>query len=273
MKNNKTMRLTRLSLLLVAVVAISACAPTQYNASVTRKTSQLDLSYEPKGHGGLEGRTIGVLNFRFDTKGPSQLLPGGGYRSAPAMDNELQRELVSAYTRDIDAIVTAHGARVSGPYESYEEIPYGAKERMMLLVEPKLTISLYPVQTSEKDSSMGAAHEEDGYYFARAEGVFRFREPMTNEVILVKRVKAEVKSEPYHHAYKTSLEGENIVLGLFKRAAVADFKESDNRLQRRNQAITALYGKLMAAVDTALDPRELAMHEDEIARLKKIKRF
>jgi len=268
-----------LGLATAVLLVTPACAP-KHVAKVDRESGQLELEYTPAGGGGLEGRTLGIQAFRFESERTSQPNPYAmlmmrqpGYRQVIGLDGPAKQRFAEAYARGLEEIITARGGKVAGPFESYEEIAYGQKERMMLLIEPKLRINVLPVKTSTRDESMGAAHEETGVYVARAEGVLKFREPMTNEVVMVKRIRSEVKSQPYHHAYKTSTSGDNLVIGLIKQAAVSKFEEKDDRLKRRNEALSGLYTKIMASLDAALDPREVAMHEQEIQRLKQIKRY
>lgn len=181
--------------------------------------------------------------------------------------------MAQAFQRDLEQLLTQRGAHVLGPFDGYDEIPFGDKERMLLVMEPSFQVRLLDKVESEEASTLGNAHLRKGRYVASASGVLKFREPMTNEVIYVKRVNVNVASEPYEYAFKFETSGNLIYDALANGMTEQKFEEHDTRPRRRNEALNALYRRLMARVDAAMDAREMTTHMDEIRRLKRLKRY
>ncbi len=247
MKRKPQLKLTAAATAMLAL-GLAGCGP---KVAHVEQMKPLVYQYQPKAaqDAGLDGVVIGQI-----------AVPAG--KDADAQDLARAR----AFTRDLAAILTRHKARMAGPYDDYDEIPFGEKERMALLIEPKLVFEVKP-QTTQVKSEMGGTVEQ-GRYVGQASVRLIFREPLTKEVVFVKKAKAQDASAPYEHAVANNYN--DPIIGAL---ATASFHARDSRGARYNETVSALYTKLMAQVDAAIDPREVRMHLNEIKRLKEIKRY
>lgn len=264
-------RIVRGMLPLLAL-ALLAGGCVKRSAQVDQAYARLDFSYQATGAAGdLKGKSIGILAPTLET---GERAAGGGLmRLNRPQGFDWKPMMAQAFQRDLEQMLTRRGAAVLGPYGGYDEVPFGEKERMLMVLEPRFEVRLLDRVESEEASTMGNAHLRKGRYVASASGVLKFREPLTNEVIYVKRVRVNVESEPYEYAFKFETSGNLIYDALANGMTSEKFEEHDTRPKRRNEALNALYRRLMARVDAAMDAREMSAHVDEIRRLKHLKRY
>jgi len=255
-------------------LGVSGCVQHQNSSQVEQKVGYADLNYTPTSGAGLRGKSFGMLSMVFETSGRQDQYSRGF--SGRGMDRELQYQLAEAYARDLESIITSKGGGIYGPYQDYDEIPFGEKERILMLIEPKLKIQVRSKVSSKRNAKMGAERTEIGTMQATAQGTIKFHEPMTNEVIFVKRINLKVESEPYEYAYKKEQSSSSFI-GLIQQGiqqvATTNFEMKDDRQLRRNEVITKLYAQLMKKVDATLHPKEIARHGNEVQRLKQMKRY
>ena len=249
---------------------------------VQHKTAPVRLVYTPQHQGGLEGKAIGLIQYeavqskRPEVASRQQIplfaAPGMMRTPDPTMDPALTRMFEDAFQRDLMAILTSEKAQVFGPYESYDEIPYGEKSKTLVVIEPKFSVSLIS-RVTKRERVGSSMYKEQGVFEGSVRGVIKLREPLTGEVVLVKRIRATVISKPWVYNYEVQQSNQSAVGALFDLVASSNFKKYDDRIARRNEMISALYQEMMKKVEAALDPQEILAHQAEIEKLKALKRF
>jgi len=213
-------------LMIVLALGMSGCAPKPRPQT---QDEPLELHYQPSPGQGLEGRAIGV------TVADSKI---ASLNPAIRVRTETQWTYAGAVSDGIRDIVMARGGHILGPYERYEDIPYGDKERMMLFIVPRIRITL----AARFDDDRGRS----GSFVGHAEGLLRFIEPLTREVVFTRHIAADRELA---------------------------FGRGEDPARKLRQTLSDLYEALMRSAEGAIDPAEFAAHEAEIEKLKSLKRF
>lgn len=234
------------------MMVITGCASQKPSMQTMQKP--VSYAYAPVANDTLAGKHMGLLHNIGKVKDRSN-----GEDLGQVVNPHMQQGMID--------IIESHGGQVVGSFGAYDEIPFGDKEKALLLLEPNIEISLKNSRSSVESAGL-YGQSETGTYVATASGVLKYREPLTNEVVMIKRFDVSSTSQPYTHTYKTGQDG-----GLLAMAAAAGVEETDNRTLRRNEAVESLYKQLIIKLDAAIDGKEIDQHQADIARLKTLKRF
>lgn len=240
-----------------AIILSAACLMMVITGCAAQKpyTMQKPVSYAyaPVVNDTLAGKHMGLLHNIGKVEGSSNVDDLG-----QVLNSHMQQAMID--------IIEGHGGQVVGSFGADDEIPFGDKEKALLLLEPNIDIVVKNSPRSMKSVGL-YGQSETGTHVATASGVLKYRELLTNEVVMIKRFDVSSASQIYTHTYKTGQNG-----GLFAMAA-AGVEETDNRTLRRNEAVESLYKQLIAKLDVAIDGQEIDQHKADIARLKTLKRF
>jgi hypothetical protein len=232
----------------------------------TQPVAQLSLNYMAPAHG-AEAKSIKVALVKpqfagTQSKAPTQM--GGIFGSimsaqldkyatpeftvSEKYNKDYAQRMQNSMLSDIEKILKAKGLNLSQSYDSFDEIPYGDKQKVEIIVVPSFD---FGPQVSNKRSTVfipfvGTRENDEGTVQFVGKLKVEFIEPMSKEKIIIKNIDV------------TSL-GANYS---------AHYDSKDGAVNVLTDMLNSLYPLLMAKVEKITDVDEIQLSLKDIKRLK-----
>jgi len=239
-------------------------------------------NYAPKQNASTPaGYTVGVLNMRFEY----EVVPPGSYVVNTGLGSQYQKDFVKAFSSGLEKIFISKGMKVSGPYDSYEEMTYPERSRCSFLVQPVVKLIFRASLANKRRLEEYDGPEGQGYTYLG--GDFELVTSAEMEYVILDPLTQE-KLE--RHKISTDPVGEK-ALGIFvqyvtrnskgeitQKSWVPIWKDShhrqeDNTVIIMGKSLDKLFTQYMAKVDGLVSVEEFNHLNQFKEELKERKRY
>jgi hypothetical protein len=174
---------------------------------------------------------------------------------------------------DLDRVLAAKGIKVSGPYSSYDEIPYPDKRSADLALTPNVVVTttfLYAPAKLVGDDSHVDYSERPFKVSVQGFVSFELREPMSREKLWVKRLDFDVEDAQgvEAHAVKPVLNQ----LGVAERYDIGE-RVYDGRQDALAKVLTRWYPTILDKAWLYLDVDEMVNMKTQVEEIRQLKRY
>lgn len=181
-------------------------------------------------------------------------------------------KLRKALSISVSEIISAKGFKLKGPYRTFDDITYRDKKMTYLAFVPNLDIEIKADNIHRQKHKL--FYHESGDIILSGELVISIDEPMTGQTFIKKRVDLSDLNikEPYIYERQTSY-GDGSLIGKAVDSIGSDRILIDNTDLAVSKAINKFYQVAMSKIETYLDREEFLSYEEDILKLKGLKRF
>jgi neuraminyllactose-binding hemagglutinin len=245
-------------------------------------SGNLSLNYTPPQSTQKTDIVLGLIGASYipkdqtNTKTPSVSLPMG----LPAISiagaqifnpneyfvTQYSKQTQKTVTTDLQRILIARGATIKA-FKNEDELVYGDKKDLDLIAAPEIDLGIQTLGKKVSSNLVGVVTEE-GSYQATGSVSLSFKEPLTGQKVLVKRINLEDLSAP--QPYKL-IEKRN--RSITSMALSSGTQEEDSRARAVAEVLSDFYPKAMDKLWNHLSPDELQQAKKQAAELKGLKKF
>lgn len=254
--------------LILPIFAIFMFTGCGTKLKVERQTGELDLKLNTKLKKEEQtNKVIGIVDSSFVLNGVTK-----NKNLSDSIDAKT-RQFVNALSVSVTEIISAKGFKLKGPYKTFDDITYSDKKMIYLSVVPKLDVE---IKAEINSNDTGKLYKQvSGVLKPYGSLVLSVVEPMTGQVFIKRRIDLNSLNieEPFSYGIQTSTGDGSISGALVDKAFRANTKLVDNT----DVAVTNIYNKFykysMEQIQKYIDREEILSFENDILKLKGLKRF
>lgn len=184
--------------------------------------------------------------------------------------SEYRSSVMNAMQTDFIAILQNKGYNILGPYSSFDDMPYSDKKKAYVAIVSEVSINLQKKPTVS-DTSRGRYNEEGLMQVGGEMRVF-ITEPLTKERVMTKRINLSDFNIQKPYVYQKEMQSSGTTDGLLN-AALGSGEITDNTDKVLADAINEFYAQSMQKTEGYLSIEEINSYEEDINKLKELKRF
>ena len=274
-------------LCLIALASLAACAPIP----IKKEVGSLNFDYTAAGTSKPTGKVVAIVSPQFvaSERGnvqanpqPQPTLPFGNlqpqlqshpqFKAQVLYEMEYKGRFSTAIMTSTQEIISNKGFTTKGPYTSFDDIPYGDKKDIYLAAVPFLTV--YFEQNGPTFSCKGMVCTDQGEFIVTGEMVYKMIEPLTGQALMTRRINLSdfAISKNYIREIENPYPSGSLI-GVMIDKATKPESLRDNTDQVMAQALNEFFKKTMAKIDTFISTEELMSFNNDIEKLKDLKRF
>jgi len=186
--------------------------------------------------------------------------------------NNYAERLSRAFESSISEMISAKGFKLQGPYASFDDMTYREKKKIYLAFVPKVDFQIEKKVLNTKRERLFM--HEDGVIQIGGSLVITMVEPMTGEIFVKKRINlSDFNIEESYVHDRQYREGGGLSVGSAMDKASAPDSINDTTDVALTTALNKFYAKAMKKINLYLDREEILSYEQDILKLKGLKRF
>lgn len=300
MKELRFLKLSIIVAILFSILVLSGCITTTttkvlYPESLPPLMYSFD--YTPAEKLPYSDITIAIVNPIYEKK---------EIKNCDSKEVEkIVEDYLAALKNDFEEVVIDKGYKITGPFNTLQDMTYGEREKSILALEPKVFLSVtfndekkeiyseapkkFP--THDKIQTQKVTAFADGYekvikisgtLVATVSISFALWEPLTREKMLIRQISIPIgESINYHYFISTIWKGyrtiEEILLGGWVVAPEVieskPIEEADYRPRALAKALESIYTQQLEQFSRYFDPKEIAQVKLDAEKVRKLKRY
>ncbi len=281
---------------LVAVCSLASLSACTSTPQTKKEVGQLNFSYKPSGQEKKVDKIISIVSPSYKSASeeatnnqqsysqPSLMaLASMNAKNAKRANVNFNKNLghygnrlTSAMGETFHEIIISKGFKISGSYETFDDITYGDKKTSYLALVPDLNIYVDQKIKSKECSNSNGYCENVGTIQIGGSLNIRLIEPLTKQTFFSKRINLSKLTAPkdyvqrYHYRAKS-----DSLLGMAVNSLTAGDKKPliDNTDKVLVEALNEFFAKSMKKVDGYISTQEVMSFEKDVMAIKNLKRF
>jgi hypothetical protein len=186
------------------------------------------------------------------------------FAKTPAPHQQIGNAFATSMKADLDKMLVAKGYKVTGPYESINDMTFPEKQAANLTLTPIMDLRVSQQPTSETGTGSPLfPRKEAGMYVVGGWISLVLLEPLTGEKMWIKKIDVEPMQQPYLYEY---------VVQQY-RGQLTFHPVSDNRPQALAAALEHVYPQAMAKAWDYFHPDEILQVKKQADEARRLKRF
>ena len=286
MRKNKGFMLSFTKVLcLIALASLAACAPIP----IKKDIGSLNFDYMATGASKPTGKVVAIVSPQFAAPERAQAtpskptlpfgalqtgsLPQPQFNAQDFYEKEYKGRFSTAIMNSTQEIISKKGFTTKGPYAAFEDIPYGDKKDIYLAAVPFLTVYFEQKDTTQYHCK-GLVCTDQGEFIVTGEMIYKMIEPLTGQALMARRINLSdfAISKSYIKETESPYPSSSLIGGIIDKATKPEYLR-DNTDQMMTQALNEFFKKTMAKIDTFISTEELMSFNNDIEKLKDLKRF
>lgn len=279
-----------------SVFLLSACGSTP---QAKREVGSINFAYQPSETLESTNKTIALVSPTYKTNdiekgnaGQANSLLAMAMQQRQAVNNQrmiqfqqflpqYENRLISSMDASFNEIVINKGFKLSGPYQTFDDITYGDKKTSYLALTPDVDVYIDQKRVNFECVASKNYCEDIGTVQIGGSLTIKLIEPMTKQTFLSKRINLSEISKPRDYVKRTYYKGPQ--QGLLASAVGAAIDAAtddgvvkplvDNTDKVLADALNEFYANAMQKVDTYLSREEILSFEEDVTKVKNLKRF
>jgi len=194
------------------------------------------------------------------------------YNFNSAFSQSYAKRLNKALESSVSEIIASKGFKLKGPYGVFDDMTYQDKKKIYLAFVPKIDFSIENKVTNTKRNRLYT--HIDGVIQIGGSVIVSMIEPMTGQVFVKRRINLSDFNiqEPYVYERQTRQGGQGLIGTALDKGSAPDMLK-DTTDVALTKAINKFYTKTIAKINLYLDKEEILSFEEDILKLKGLKRF
>lgn len=214
----------------------------------------------------LQGNSFNALMMQ------KMMMQNNSYNFGNAFQSNYAQRLDKAMEGSTSEIISSKGFKLRGPYAEFDDMTYGEKKSAYLAFVPKIEFTIDNKVLNSKNYRLYS--HTDGVIQVGGNFSIEMVEPMTGQVFLKKRINlSDFNIEESYTYEKQFREGGGLNVSTAIDKASAPDKLVDNTDVALTNAINKFYAQAIEKINKYLDREEILSFEEEILKLKGLKRF
>ena len=269
-------------LAICSIVVLSACNSTP---QTKKEVGQLNFSYQPEAQEEKVDKIISIVSPIYKSASSGSMNPQFAYNTLNSRHisvnfnknlGQYGNRLASAMGDTFHEIIISKGFKISGPYETFDDITYGDKKASYLALVPDLNINVdQKVLNSECSDSKGYCENVGTIQIGGSLNI-KLIEPLTKQTFFSKRINLSklTAARDYVQRKHYAAQSNNLISMAVSSLTTGEKKPLiDNTDKVLVEALNDFYSMAMKKVDGYISTEEVMSFENDVMAIKNLKRF
>lgn len=194
------------------------------------------------------------------------------FNVSSTFQKDYMTHLEQALENSISEIISAKGFKLKGPYSVFDDMTYQDKKAVYLAFVPKIDFNIDKKVLSSKREKLYS--REEGVIQIGGSVIVSMIEPMTGQVFVNRRINlSDFKIEESYIFENQHSTGDGSLIGKLSDTVSAPKGLYDNTDVALTNAINKFYAKAIERINAYIEREEILSFENDILKLKGLKRF